>query len=913
MSQLKAELALSPEGHVYLNENAHALESLPELVLITMRFLFCRDTAYGLLQLGILDFTLLPASFLFWHRFARTFVTHVCRSVGVAQQELPHIATPTHDELQEMIDRALPFNGIEYLNVNTLETLWNELLEVLRRELRTSRMGLQAYLQLFNSSWNLVGRVCFHLAENKKDERKPFAFLATYTTQLSLDAKAQHLPLKRALEEYAGENNHQALLALLMPVQRAAETSAFIKSLLDDGSLFQPQLWTIRQGHSFLKEIPVMEASGILVRVPNWWNAQKPPRPRVTVRVGDRPSSVVGLSTLLDFDVQIALDNGTELTAEEWRELMHSQDNLVKIKETWVEVDREKLSAMLSHWEKIKQGARNGLSMRESMRLLSGSFALDDEQDKAPAESCVEWSHMVAGEWLKSVLAQLRSPQNCSEQSLERVLQKHLKGTLRPYQMSGVQWLWLLYRLKLGGCLADDMGLGKTIQVLSFLLLVKYHPDSKHSSKFLLIVPASLIGNWQAEARRFAPDLRVLVAHTAANSAEEFKNLSDDALTQFDIVITTYGNIYRLTWLKEITWNVVVLDEAQHIKNPSTKQSRAVKELKSEVRFTLTGTPIENRLGDLWSLFDFTSPGLLGSSKVFSNYVKQAGRESHSANYSRFVTSLRGLTQPYILRRLKSDKSIIADLPDKTEVQSFCALSKEQIKLYQQSVDELSQLLEKAEGIQRQGLVLSYLARFKQICNHPAQWLGYGEYAKEASGKFIRLEEICEEIAAKQEKVLLFTQFKEVIPALAAHLTTIFGREGLVLHGGTSIKQRPKLVDSFQQEQGPPFFILSLKAGGTGLNLTRASHVIHFDRWWNPAVENQATDRAYRIGQKHPVLVHKFVCRGTIEERIDEMISSKQNLSKEILEGDREVPLTELSNEQLLDLISLDIKKAMGE
>jgi non-specific serine/threonine protein kinase len=511
---------------------------------------------------------------------------------------------------------------------------------------------------------------------------------------------------------------------------------------------------------------------------------------------------------------------------------------------------------------------------------------------------------VVAGEWLKTVLEKLRNPHKFPEESIEIILKEHLQGSLRPYQLAGVQWLWLLYQLKLGGCLADDMGLGKTIQVLSLLLLVKHKGSRPH----LLVVPASLLGNWLAEAARFVPTLKLYVAHSSANRLEKL-----DELAEIDLVITTYANVYRLAWLKEVSWDLLILDEAQVIKNPEAKQTRSVKELKSQVRLILTGTPIENRLGDLWSLLDFTSQGLLGSSKAFSSHVKKASKDNTSPQYSHFISTLRRLTQPYILRRIKSDKTIISDLPDKTEMQSYCFLSKEQIHLYQQAVDELSQQLEKKQGIERRGLIFSYLQRFKQICNHPVQWLGYGEYTQEASGKFIRLQEICEEIAAKQEKVLVFTQFKEIIPALSDFLTKVFVREGLVLHGEIPVKKRADLVASFQREQGPPFFVLSLKAGGTGLNLTRASHVIHFDRWWNPAVENQATDRAYRIGQKHPVLVHKFICRGTIEEKIDIMISSKKNLAKGVLEGDKELVLTELTNEQLLDLISLDIQKALGE
>lgn len=916
---IQVELVLSPEGHVYLHEGALAKECLPLPVFEKLKSFFQKNSSVGLLHLGLQDFNVpLPESFQFWQFFSRKFVTQICKlSHSVENQEFSSIAVPNKEELEEVINRALLINGIEYLNTDVLTLIWDNLLHSLREELIEFSGPIQNYLKFYNPRWNMVGRVCFHLAENKKNPDRPFAFLATYTTHLSHQATPQHLPLKRALQDYSGEQNHAALLSLLLPVQKAAEQSGFIKKLVDSGSIFQAQSWSAKEAHHFLKEIHLMESSGVMVRVPNWWNPQKPTRPNVVVKLGDHQKGVMGLNTLLDFKIQLALNDGEELTSEEWQALLNTSDHFVKIKGTWVEVDSEKLKSVLAYWNKIQKASQNGLSMAESLRLLSGSDSpILADQDLSNAKTSAEWSTIIAGDWLKSTLEQLRAPHLSQNKSIEDTLKKHLLATLRPYQLSGVQWLWLLYQLKLGGCLADDMGLGKTIQVLSLLLLVKHlisAEDKEERKPSLLVVPASLLGNWIAEAAKFAPTLKILIAHSSAVQMKTLEEFSAEQLNQIDLVITTYGNVYRLDWLKKMGWNLIILDEAQFIKNPGSKQTVSVKELKGHVRLTLTGTPIENRLGDLWSLFDFTSPGLLGSSKEFSNYVKNAGKATNTEQYTRFISSLRGLTQPYILRRLKSDKKIISDLPDKTELQSYCSLSKEQIHLYQQAINELSNELETAEGIKRKGLVLSYLMRFKQICNHPSQWLGYGEYSKEASGKFIRLQEICEEIAAKQEKVLIFTQFKEVIPAISAFLTTIFGKEGLSLHGEIAVKKRAALVESFQQEQGPPFFVLSLKAGGTGLNLTRASHVIHFDRWWNPAVESQATDRAYRIGQKQPVLVHKFICRGTIEENIDMLIASKKNLSKDMLEGSEDFVFTEMTNEQLMNLFSLDIKKAMGD
>ena len=914
MDMNKADLVLSSEGHIYFEKNALAQEVLTEITFSKINELFSHHFSYGLLQLGIQDFVELPAGFLFWQSFVRVFVTKICKLPELSDlKELPLIELPSEDELKDIISQAPFIRGFEYLTVETLRKIWTDLQSAFEQALKNFSGSIQEYLSLYNSRWNLIGRVCFHLAENKNNAARPFAFVATYTTKLSQQTNAQHLPLKRALQDYAGEKNHAALLALLVPVQKSAEKVPLIKKLVDSGDIFQAMTWTVHEAHEFLSAIPEMENSGVMIRVPNWWSSKNPLRPKVNVTIGKNSVSMIGLNSLLDFNVGVSLSNGENLSEKEWQALMNSNENLVKVKGQWVEINKEHLNTVLLHWNELKEATKEGLSLAESLRLLSGSMNVTNAQN-TESEVTAQWSNITAGDWLKTLLDQLRDPQKINEKSLEKILKQYLNATLRPYQWVGVNWLWFLYRLKLGACLADDMGLGKTIQILSFLLLVKY--NSKTTEKNipnLLIVPASLIGNWESEITRFSPDITYFILHGSAMSREKMQKMNENNMGKIDLMITTYSFVNKVEWLKKVAWNVIILDEAQLIKNPGAKQTRAIKVLNSQVRFTLTGTPIENRLSDLWSLFDFTSPGLLGTSKSFSTYEKKVDKEKDLTSYKRFMASIRQLTQPYILRRLKSDKKIISDLPDKTEIQTWCSLSKQQIQMYEQSVRDLKNQLEDAEGIKRRGLVLSFLLRFKQICNHPSQWLGYGDYAFENSGKFIRLKEICEEIALKQEKVLVFTQFTEIIPALENFLATIFGCEGLSLHGETPIKKRTALVEAFQQEQGAPFFILSLKAGGTGLTLTRASHVIHFDRWWNPAVENQATDRAYRIGQKHPVMVHKFICRGTIEEKIDSLITSKKDLSQEILQIGNEMSLTELNNDQLIDMISLDIHKALGE
>jgi non-specific serine/threonine protein kinase len=381
-------------------------------------------------------------------------------------------------------------------------------------------------------------------------------------------------------------------------------------------------------------------------------------------------------------------------------------------------------------------------------------------------------------------------------------------------------------------------------------------------------------------------------------------------LAEADVVLTTYGTVARLEWMATAAWSLVVLDEAQNIKNPGARQTRAVKQLRGRSRLALTGTPVENRLGDLWSLFDFLNPGLLGSARAFTAFVKALAKRPEEP-----YAPLRRLVQPYLLRRRKNDPKVIADLPDKTEVKAFCGLARVQAALYQRTVTALERELRAGlDETRRRGIVLAYLLRLKQICNHPSHYLGDGGWKEDDSGKLVRLREIAEAIAAKQEKALVFTQFREITAPLGDFLSSVFGQTGLILTGTTPVKQRPALVQRFQQDDRVGFFILTTKAGGTGLNLTAASHVVHFDRWWNPAVENQATDRAYRIGQKRNVLVHKLVCRGTIEEKIDALIESKLGLAQELVDGGGgETMLTELGDEELLDLVSLDLARASAE
>jgi len=901
---------------------------------------WAEDAASGLLELAREDWASAAAAspaLRFWRNFARDYLVALCHTPGLETDS----AKPVHEAPQEhwraLADQVPPMKGLEYLTPKILLLIWRSLDARAREEAAQHEEGLAGWLRERHSNWRLVGRVTFHLAENKRNPDRPFAFMATYTSRLSDDARPQYIPLGRALQEYAGARNKNALLRLLSPVQAASERCELIRKMVEGGAIYRPQAWKPADAYRFLKEVPVFEESGIIVRVPDWWKAGRPPRPQVSITIGETRGTVLGAESLLDFNVAMTLD-GEQLTEEEWRRLTESESGLVSLRGKWVEVNAERLAQLMEHWKLAAQeSGKDGVSFLRAMRLLSGVEGV--------AEACAggaepgEWLGIRAGRRLAELLEDLRNPERLSapEPGAE------FKAVLRPYQREGVGWLHFMMRLGLGACLADDMGLGKTIQLLGLLSVLKREapgegeagsPSAKARAASalkereegrlpaLLVVPASLIANWKAEIERFAPSLRVLYAHPSETPSNEWEQrlagapgsapgcASESASHAPDLVITSYGVLQRTSMLRQRPWSLAALDEAQAIKNPGTRQARAVKELRTRRRAVLTGTPVENRLSDLWSIFDFLNPGLLGSARSFGAFVKGAAASGGADVYG----PIRRLVRPYILRRLKTDKRVIADLPEKTEVRAFCPLAPAQAVLYERAVKDLAERLEATgEGIERRGAVLAAIMRFKQICNHPAHALGSGDYDPAKSGKFGRLRALCEELAERQEKALVFTQFREITDPLANFLAGVFGRRGLVMHGGTPVGRRRELVADFQREDGPPFFVLSLKVGGTGLNLTSAGHVVHFDRWWNPAVENQATDRAFRIGQTKNVMVHKFVCRGTIEERIDALIGEKSDLARDILEEGVEKRLTEMSNDELLRFVELDLNASRAE
>lgn len=783
----------------------------------------------------------------------------------------------TEDELYQLREE-LPFViGMEYIDNDWIQRVWESLLTVFKREIKTYEGTVARYFTDHTNNINVAGRVFFHLVENPS-EQHPFAFMATYSTKPVKSKRAIHTPLKNALKEFDGDE--RSLLSLISTVIKAAEKSVFISELLESGELFSPLKLTAEEAYTFLKETALYEEAGILCRVPDWWRKSSNSL-RLSIAVGEKEPSKVGLKAIMDFAPSLAIGDAA-LTEQELRTFLTMAEGLVQYKGKWVEINKRKMAAVLEAFEKAKDlSDREGLSLGETMRLELNPDRLLDIAGEGLTVSITN------GQWLRTMKETLTHPAATPKVGVEPSFQ----ADLRPYQETGYHWLTQMAQLGFGACLADDMGLGKTVQMIAFL----EYQRIENGGQALLVLPASLIGNWRKEIESFAPQMPYQVLHKSDLKSSETIQLKEGAF----LYITTYGMAVRLETLKDRQWDFLIIDEAQAIKNPGSKQTKAVKAIPAKMRIALTGTPIENRLGDLWSLFDFLNQGLLGTGKEFTDFTKGLAR--HGAGYTR----LRKMIQPFMLRRLKTDKSIIADLPDKLEMNAYTTLSQKQIALYRQLLRQIEEKLETAEGIERKGLVLASIMKFKQICNHPDHYLGREEFKPEYSGKFEQLREICETIREKRERVLVFTQFREMTEPISEFLRSIFGKEGFVLHGGTPVKRRNEMVEQFNGERYTPYMVLSLKAGGVGLNLTAANHVIHFDRWWNPAVESQATDRAFRIGQTRNVMVHKFVTSGTIEEKIDAIIREKQKLSGELLAAGGEQWITEYSNAELLKIFSL--------
>lgn len=842
---------------------------------------------------------------------------HACRAMSRSSESPPE--RPPSEIVQDFLARVTdalvrlalhgPTNShsrggrVHVPSFNTLHDQWlhalslstDGILHAEESEIQTLVEQVRSWQRPIAVSSETAFGLCFHL-EEPPPEAPPSAFWRVRYLLQARDDPSLFIPVSDAWKE---KSRASALFK-----KRSFKPREYLLTALGQAAAFSPQVERSLKSptpagfqidsegaYRFLSQTAwMLEQAGFAVLLPSWWT-KKGGKQRLSVLAQVKApalqaSAGLSLDQMIQFDWQVALGDQT-LSLQELQELARLKASLVKLRGQWIQVKGEEIQAALALLQ--KRGTAQA-PLREVVQMALGS---------GEGPGGLPFGGVKATGWVADFLAQLEGKVSFEELPPP----EGFHGTLRPYQVRGYSWLYFLRQWGLGACLADDMGLGKTIQTLA-LLQREWHLRQRPS---LLICPTSVVANWNKEAERFTPDLPVLIHHGGqrTRSAAFAKQVE-----QYALVLSSYSLLHRDRELFEkVSWAGVILDEAQNVKNPQTKQAQAARSLKADYRIALTGTPVENHVGDLWSIMEFLNPGWLGSQNDFRKrfFIPiQAEQDADAA------MRLRRLTAPFILRRLKTDKTIIADLPEKLEMKVYCNLTREQATLYQSVVDQLNQALESADGIQRKGIILATLTKLKQVCNHPAHFLGDHSPLPGRSGKLARLTEMLEEILEAGDRALVFSQFTEMGEMLKKHLQESFGKEVLFLHGGVPREQRVRMVERFQSDdEGPRIFLLSLKAGGTGLNLTRAQHVFHFDRWWNPAVENQATDRAFRIGQTKNVQVHKFVCVGTVEEKIDEMIEKKQSVATRVV-GAKEDWLTELSNDQLRDLFTLR-QEAIGE
>ncbi len=812
---------------------------------------------------------------------------------GEEEQAALAALAPTAAECAAWLEGMPPMAGVP-VSASMLRGWFAELGPALCRAAAADACTPEGWLSRLGEGWRQLGTLCFHLAENAGEDaaNTPFAFLATFIHAVGQEGTPRHAPLGLAPRLLAEER--EALLSLLRPLRQAAETSPFLAELINSQAIYRPCAWTARQAYDFLSAAPALEACGIELRIVNLWKSL-PPRVELEVKLDvaagkdSKPDKAPALkiNSLLRFVPRVAL-GGQALTDEELSALMAGEDGLVRFRGEWVRLDREHLQKLMNSWRQAARMAAGGIPLMVGLRYLLGkrSSALPN---LPPQE---EGMRLMAGERLAAALENLRLG------SVEPDLPPELACRLRGYQMEGVRFLLGVTEGGFGACLADDMGLGKTLQLIAWLCHLQ-RQGALDKGAALIIAPASLLSNWQEELARFAPQLRSLIMHPCALSAAEAELMQREPqqlLARAHVVLTTYGMATRNTLLVRCEFPALVLDEAQAIKNAASQRTQAILRLgqQSPRRVALTGTPVENGLGELRTLFDFLNPGLLGTEKDFSAFVRGMGSD---------YAPLRRLIRPFLLRRLKSDPALLPELPGKTEQAAWCLMTPEQARLYAREVENLQAVIHEPDPQTRLALVLPILGRFKQICNHPAQYRGEQFYDPELSGKMKRLGHLAREIAAAGDCCLVFTQYRTLMEPLHDYLMHIFGAPGLTLHGGTPLAERRQRVAAFQHAGGPRFFVLSLKAAGTGLTLTRARHVIHFDRWWNPAVENQASDRAYRIGQTQPVLIHPLISRGTIEENIHLMLRRKTAMADTLLAGGLEKMLLQMEPAELMALV----------
>lgn len=747
--------------------------------------------------------------------------------------------------------------------------------------------------------------LCFHLGETGKQHegKPPFAMLATVITGRADNGKDQHTALSRLLGEGSG---HPAFAPLMALLDRLGTQEAFWRDIHRRSPVWKPQYLSGEEAYRLLATTETLAGLGITLKLPAAWQGRRPRKVQLSIQV-QAPSETDGEAKQpwLRFQPRILRPDGRVIADIEE---LPDQDGLVRLSGKWVMVSRKRLTELTEHWQQLIAIQRQGVPLTTALNWLARWSASRDTEalglEDGPMSCADDSQRDVTIDLGPALLPRLRPLLNPSEAALppaaESALAEDFQATLRPYQRVGVAWLYQLIHNGLGGVLADDMGLGKTVQILALLTIIR---RQQPSAPCLLIVPTSLLGNWQREAATFAPALKLSVCHPSCASPDLApKKLFEHA----DIVLTTYGIVKNRPEFSEPSWQLVVCDEAQALKNPGTAVHQGVQRLLGGPRILLTGTPIENSLSDLWALMDTCCRPLLGTWPQFQGRLGELTEDPQP---------VKTLIKPFLLRRMKTDATICAELPAKIYRDVYCPLSPVQTALYREELNHWHAFaaeqnsdcdeLAKTEPQERGGHILTTLLHLRQICNHPAQLKKDDQYRVADSGKFYRLVELGQSIKAQNEKMLVFTAYRELTAELAALLAKVFGREGFVLHGGTAPGERSRMVAAFQRPDGPPFFVLSLKAGGSGLTLTEASHVVHFDRWWNPAIENQATDRAYRIGQKKRVVVHRFICPGTVEERLGSLVAAKQHLADDVIAGLGQLALDALSDDELLTAFQL--------
>ncbi len=820
----------------------------------------------------------LPAPISYLREFTRAMLTHwilVERATGGAP------AGPPGGLIEGWIQLAHETPDLEKLSGDAMARIWQRMREKVHEAMAETRLSLAAFMAQKDPSWGRIGTIVLKLDDVMEETARPFVLSTSYVDSITATKCVLTTPISVPI---FGECRIPALRKHLYDLlRRATRCSGVIRRLVESQEIFSPCSLIPRDAHAFLRDVPAIEALGIEVALPRWWKDLKRPEIRVRTRVGSRAPTPIGSEARLDLDTAYVVGEHA-LTEAEWRQIIRADDDcLFYSGGEWVEIIRDRIEAARRASRHVQElHAQGGVTYAQALELTAVRLPGDEPSTSAAPVSAATFE---PGPWLDSAHSAIE------RRELRRGMEPgvRLRGDLFGYQRQGIAWLSTLMEVGAGACLADDMGLGKTMQVIALIVvLLRRQVAGPH----LIVMPASLLNNWQREFERFAPTVEVGVVHGGA---------SDTGAAIPYVTLTSYGTLLRRPALQERPWGLVVLDEAQEIKNPDTQVAQTVKRLATRMRVCLTGTPIENHVLDLWSIMDFLNPGLLGSESEFRAWF---GEHCQGVDG---LAPLRRRVRPFMLRRLKTDPAVALDLPSKVEMTVYCGMTALQAALYGQTYAAMRAEFEAADSRTRQGIAFKVLIRLKQICDHPGIVLDQ-DYDPGSSGKFIRLKELATSIAASGDKMLVFTQYQVMVAPIAEHLENVFAHAGAVLDGTTPVKKRQAIVADFQRDDGPPFLVLTFGVGGTGYTLTAASHVVFFDRWWNPAVENQAMDRAFRIGQTKGVVVHKFVCRGTLEERIDALISRKHEMVKGLFGGDDgdDSELSKLSAEELLSLFALD-------